>query len=105
MVNLPAGDRDPGHGLGAAGNQLYHADIEAAGGVARAGETAPPSPRGAARQCRAARRRSAGWCAGELTIEDQEREPAEMVAVQVGDEDDADLARVQPSGLERAKLM
>lgn len=44
MVNLPAGDRDPGHGLGAAGNQLYHADIEAAGGVARAGASSPCSP-------------------------------------------------------------
>jgi hypothetical protein len=32
MVNLPAGDRDPGHGLSGAGSHLCHPDIEAAGG-------------------------------------------------------------------------
>jgi hypothetical protein len=39
----------------------------------------------------------------ELAVEDQERQPAEVVAVQVGDEHGADLAGVEAAGPERAE--
>jgi hypothetical protein len=38
---------------------------------------------------------------GELAVQDQERQPAEVVTVQVGDRHRADGVRVQPLGLER----
>ena len=43
-----------------------------------------------------------GGAAGELAVEDQEREPAEVVPVQVGHEHRADLARVEPQARRKA---
>jgi hypothetical protein len=40
---------------------------------------------------------------GELAVKDQERQSAEMVAMEVGDEHGADLTRIQSEGLERAE--
>lgn len=41
--------------------------------------------------------------AGQLPVEDQEREAAEVIAVQVGDEHGGDLAGVEPEPLQRGQ--
>ena len=103
MVHFPAGDRDAGHGGGGAGGKFHHVEAEAAIGSGRAGEH---DLHGLVQS-----RGGAGWpgdgeragAPGELAVKGQERQSPEVVAVEVGNEHGADLARVEAECLERAQ--
>src|SRR6202035_4372840 len=82
VVYFPSRDLDAGHGRRAAWRQFYDVDAEAAVRSWRAGERClhgvPEALRGAWRPCD----RQRPVPPAELAVEDQERQPPEVVAMQ-----------------------
>jgi hypothetical protein len=103
VVDLPSSDSYSGHCRGGAGFDLDGTDVEAAGSGGGAREQAlhgvgqPPS------DARGPGDGQWGSAPGELAVKDEERQAAEVIAVEMGDEYRSYLAGVEPEVLEGAE--
>src|SRR5215471_6415803 len=103
MVTAPGADRYPAYSGGRPRGQLDRVDAEAAGCRGRAREQALHGVGQAAGDARRAGHGERCGAAGELAVEDEERQAAEVIAVQVRNEDGGDLARVESEAFQSAE--